>query len=70
MAVLPVLEILFRMPAPGPREGTQQWLKLLQSNPHLITYEKMVQYPPLMRTHVKGQQKFGDEFGLCMLLPL
>ena len=61
--LLPILEILFDMPAPGPRRGSPAWIQALVDRPHFITFEQMMNYPTLLRTYVKSVKNQCNDKG-------
>ena len=67
--ILPILEILFAMPAPGPAVGSAQWLASMKANPNLVTFAQMVDHPELLRQHVQLQVAEGDDNGYVKLQP-
>ena len=56
-AVLPILEILFKMPAPGPRRGSNQWLQDLLDHPNIITFKDMMEFDVLLLKYIKTTDK-------------
>jgi hypothetical protein len=59
-AALPVLEVLFGMPAAGPARGSPAWIEKLCGAPDSISYAEMVEFPALLRAYVKQQIALGD----------
>lgn len=58
-AALPVLEVLFGMPAAGPARGSPAWIEKLCGEPDSVSFAEMVEFPALLRAYVKQQIALG-----------
>ena len=53
--MIPVLEVIFQMPAKGPPRGSQAWLRLQLQELSVVSYADLDKFPQLLRAYDKRE---------------
>ena len=51
--LVPVLEVIFEMPAKGPPRGSKEWIRLQLLDLDLVPFRDLCEFPQLMRAYCK-----------------
>ena len=53
--MIPVMEVIFKMPAKGPPRGSQPWLRLQMQELSVVSWADMDEFPQLLRAYDKRE---------------